>query len=316
MRELDLLQHIYRVNDDLPERITIRPGDDMGAVRIGSCDVLVTVDQVTEGAHFVLGETPIEKIGRKAVVRNLSDVAAMAAWPVGAVVAAVLPKGLGAEKARLLFDAMREAAREYECPLFGGDIAMGDGPLVISVTVLAEPRGVVPLLRRGARVGDIVCVTGQLGGSWDVVGGYTHHLDFQPRIELARHLASHFDLHCMIDISDGLARDLGHICRASHVTAELSLAGLPISPAAHRRAEREHVPAWRCALGDGEDYELCFTLATEQAERLPDKREGVPISRVGIITRASGRDSDPMIRLRFPDGSEQDVDELGWEHQG
>ncbi len=313
MREMDLLQRIYAGNAGLPPGVTIRPGDDMGAVRIGGGEVLVTVDQVADGLHFRLGQTPIEKIGRKAMTRNLSDVAAMGALPVGAVAAACLPRDFGAERAEALFEAMRRTGAAYNCPLFGGDISIWDHPLVITVTVLAEEAGVKPVLRRGAKVGDIVCVTGELGGSEEMIAGRAHHLDFEPRIKVARALASdpRQRPNAMIDLSDGLGRDLGHICEMSGVAAEVEVAALPVSPAAQSRAERTRKQVWEHAVGDGEDYELCFTLSREAAERLPRLLEGATITRIGrIIAGETG------VTLVLPDGSRRSASGLGWEHRG
>src|SRR5690606_30452530 len=122
------------------------------------------------------------KVARKAITRNLSDVAAMAARPSGAVVAASLPRDFGEARANELFDHMRKTAEAFGCPLFGGDLAMWDHPLLLSVTVLAEPAETAPVLRSGAKVGDIIYVTGQLGGSLQNVAGRCHHLDFEPRL--------------------------------------------------------------------------------------------------------------------------------------
>ncbi len=316
MRELDMLRHIYGANATLPAQVSIPPGDDMGAVQIGDTQVLVTVDQVAEGPHFLLAQTPIEKIGRKALTRNLSDVAAMAAWPVGAVAAACLPREFGQQRAQALFDSMQRTAQQYDCPLFGGDISVWDGPLLASVTVLAEPRGVVPILRQGAVVGDVVCVSGQLGGSVETVDGRAHHLDFEPRITLARALAAQCRPHAMIDLSDGLARDLGHICRASNVAATIEVDQVPVSPAAHVQVRRDGRLLWKCALGDGEDYELCFTLSPHDAAKLPDQIDGVLITKVGRINEPSGAGNAPVVALHMPDGTMESGDDLGWEHVG
>jgi len=315
MRELELLGRVYNGNAALPADVTIPPGDDMGAVQFGTQQVLVAVDQVAEGPHFQLGKTPIAKIGRKALTRNLSDIAAMAARPIGAVVATCLPKGLGDVKAIALLDAIRSTAEHYECPLFGGDISMWDGPLVASVTVLADTDGMMPILRRGALVDDVVCVTGRLGGSGTTVDGYTHHLDFEPRIKLARAIANRVDIHAMIDISDGLARDLGHICRASSVCAQIDVGQVPLSTASVIQAQHKQRAPWQSALGDGEDYELCFTVAADQhASSLPAEIDDVPITVVGRITASSKQKPGSIITLNMPDGTRRSGDDLGWEH--
>lgn len=320
MRERDLLEHIFTFNRGLPGRVSIPPGDDMGAVRIGDAEVLITVDQVADGVHFRLADTPLALIGRKAVTRNLSDVAAMAARPVGGVAAGCLPRDFGAERANALFDAMRDAAESYGCPMIGGDISLWDQPMLLSVTLLAEPAGVAPVLRRGAQVGDIVCVTGSLGGSFETVdmgGGRSHsrHLSFSPRVAEARLLAQTCRPNCMIDLSDGLGRDLGHLCRAAErsVAAEIIAADLPISPGGRQAATRTGQPAWRHAVGDGEDYELCFTVSPDAADRdLPTDLDGVPITRIGRIV--ARHEDDALLSIILPDGTKQPIEDQGWEH--
>jgi thiamine-monophosphate kinase len=321
MRESELLQHIYRANPTLPGRVIIPPGDDMGGLQIGAEQVLITVDQLADGVHFDLRAVPLEKIARKAITRNLSDVAAMAALPCGAVVAACLPRHFGTSSAQRLFDEIRAVSASYGCPVIGGDIAMWDHPLILSVTVLAVPAGVTPVRRDGARVGDWVCVTGRLGGSMQALRGYIHHLDFEPRLTLARKLASTpgLTLHSMIDLSDGLGIDLGRVCEASGVSAQLWADRLPISEAAEMTSRADGVEPWRHALGDGEDYELCFTVPAEQAHRcLPAQIDGVPITPVGVVTPvavASGN-GKPTVTIKFPDGSIRAAGDSGWDYCG
>lgn len=318
MKEFDLLDHIYRANAALGPGVTIPPGDDMGAVRIGDANVLVTVDQLADGVHVDAAVTPLDRIGRKAMTRSLSDVAAMAAKPVGAVVAVCLPKDFGRSRADGLFDAMRRTGEAYDCPLIGGDISMWDNPLLLTVTILAEPAGIDPVTRPGALAGDIVCVTGRLGGSLETVDGRTHHLDFEPRIEFARKLAGDPATrpNCMIDLSDGLARDLGHLCRAAGLSAEVDAQAIPVSPHAVAASKRDGLPEWVHALSDGEDYELCFTIDAKRAKaNLPDQIDRIPITQVGkILDRPA--ETDAQVSVRLPDGQIKPVTDWGWEHRG
>lgn len=316
MRELDLLSRIYDSAVGLPDRVDIPPGDDMGAVRIGDSRVLVSVDQLADTVHVDLDATSIEKVGRKAITRSLSDVAAMGSLPCGAVVAACLPRDFGEERANSLFDAIRCTAEAYNCPVFGGDIAMWDHPMLLTVTVLAGGDGIAPLLRCGARVGDAVCVTGRLGGSQVPVDGYTHHLDFEPRLATGRALAAGKPVrpNCMIDLSDGLAQDLAHLCRASVVAAIVDADDLPVSRGAHALAADDPTKLWQHAMGDGEDYELCFTVTADKAAHIVGREvQGAVVSRVGTIIE---NDGGPPVRLRLPDGTIQPIDRLGWEHRG
>jgi thiamine-monophosphate kinase len=315
MREFQLLEHIYNASRHMAGAVSIGPGDDMGAVRIGDATVLVTVDQVADGVHFDSHTASLARIGRKAMTRNLSDVAAMAAKPVGAVCAASLPRDFGQDRANELFDHMRAVAERYNCPLFGGDVSMWDHPLLLSVTVLAEPAGIAPVLRKGAKAGDILCVTGELGGSLEDVAGRVHHLDFEPRIDLARKLASDRATrpHCMLDLSDGLARDAGHLARAADLVAEIDVLRLPVSGAAKQRAHCTGQPDWRHAIGDGEDYELCFTIDALRATVVPRAIDGVPMTKVGTLRPRKSAD-ESAVMLRLPDGSLQSAGDQGWEH--
>jgi len=315
MRELELLSHIYRSNPALPVGVSIPPGDDMGAVILDGATVLVTVDQLADGVHVDLTNTPAEKVGRKAITRNLSDVAAMAAKPIGAVAAACLPEAFGDDKAKALFDAMRATAKSFNCPLIGGDISMWDQRLILTVTVFDRPDGIDPVLRSGAQVGDAVYVTGKLGGSLittDDPPGYIHHLDFTPRIDLARELAAEPTTrpHAMIDLSDGLALDLPRLCEQSCVCAEMDTDKLPLSAASRVAAKRSGRPAWQHALGDGEDYELCFTAPPGA---IPNQVAAVPITPIGRVIKTK---PGPRVSVRLPDGTLADTSGLGWEHVG
>lgn len=311
MREFDLIQSIVAKNDALPDAVTIPPGDDMAAIELDQTQLLVAVDQVIHGVHFDPASATIEQIGRKAVTRNLSDVAAMAAWPVGMVACVQLPRTMSAEDAKRLLDAVRRAGEAYDCPLIGGDTSIVDGKLSLSITVFARPDGVRPVTRRGAAVGDAIYVTGQLGGSLHAYDGKTHHLDFEPRLTIARQLAGDPKTRptAMIDLSDGLARDLPHLIKASQdapaIGADIDARCLPVSAVARQYAVRDSRPGWMHAVADGEDYELLFTAKPEQT--LPEVIDGVEITRIGTLI------DKPGITL-LQGGDRIDLAGLGWEH--
>jgi len=310
MRENPLLEHIASASAGLPPGVTIPPGDDMGAITLGEPTLLVTVDQLAAGVHIDLGKNTLQDAGRKAVRRSLSDIAAMGCTPVAAVATACLPSDIAQDDAARLADAMREDAARFGCPLIGGDVATWQHPMLLTVTAFAQPtENCVPLLRSSARPGHAICVTGQLGGSLiDPPGGLPHHLAFTPRIDAGRALATLFkDQHpaCM-DLSDGLAADLPRLCAASNVSAEIDAACLPLRGVIAQAAE-----PWRAALGDGEDYELLFTLPPEH---MPDQLAGVPVTVIGSITESRGPHA---ITIKLPDGSTSllsDLGPLGWEH--
>lgn len=288
MSELELIRWIRSRHGRRGGRIIVDSGDDCAVVRIGRVDVLFKTDSVIEGVHFVHAAKP-EEIGHKAVARCLSDVAAMGGVPSFAVAAVMAPQNARAEMLRGIVRGMDRTAARFGVAVVGGDVAVHAGKLAINVAMIGEMGGRQPILRRGARPGDAICVTGPLGGS--ILG---KHLRFTPRVREARDLCGRLDIHAMIDISDGLARDLSHICEESGVGAVLEEARIPVSAAARRigGAALEH------ALFDGEDYELLYTLPKAQTRRS-----------IGEITEGRG------IKLRRRDGRLEPLSSRGWEHR-
>lgn len=306
VKEFDLIQSILACNEKLPPHVLVPPGDDMAVVRIAGADVLIAVDQVIDGVHLDLRTTPIEKAGRKAVGRNLSDVAAMAALPVGMVCCVALPKSMDEDLAKRLLAAVRATGEQYGCPLVGGDTGMHDGPLTLSITVLAEPAGIAPVTRAGAKPGDVLFVTGPLGGTQIEHNGTTKHLDFEPQIELARTLAGRAQTRptAMIDLSDGLARDLRHLIAHAQIAVE----DLPLADAATAAAERSGQSAYRHALGDGEDHELLFAIPAQRVSHVLALAGRYPgLTRIGEVTDAGGL---VVTHAGQPIG----LAHLGWEH--
>lgn len=276
----------------------------MAVITLGCERLLVAVDQVLDGVHFDLERDGAKAAGRKAMARNLSDVAAMAVWPIGAVASVALPKGFNEGDAQELYRGLREIGDEFSCPLVGGDVGAWDGRLAISVTIFAKPADdVAPVLRSGARVGDAICVTGKLGGAWRT----ERHLTFRPRVHEAIFLARKYELRAMIDISDGLCKDLSRVCKASEVGAELWSDSIPIHENA--LAGRDDITLLQAALGDGEDHELLFTLPEKHVEAIrKDQELPLQVTRIGTITKKTD-----LILIRG-DGSREKLTDTGWEH--
>ncbi len=301
MQEASFIEYIRSLSDFDPAIVPVGPGDDMAVVRCGGQDLLVAADQVLDGVHFRLAEHGARAAGRKAMARNLSDVAAMAAEPLAAVATVVLPKGFSESDAKEIYAGLRELGDAFACPLVGGDVGTWDGAMTISLTILARPGAGGVVLRSGARVGDAICVTGALGAAWHT----TRHLTFTPRVAEARILAGQYGPRAMIDLSDGLSVDLAHLCDASGVGADVHAPAVPIHPDARNRPD-----PLASALGDGEDYELLFTLPQDQAERLlADKPlEGVAVTQIGTIVAAPAR------TLILADGRRVALAATGWQH--
>ncbi|MFO0807109.1 MAG: thiamine-phosphate kinase [Gemmataceae bacterium] len=256
--------YIHWLRSQVPgsSRVAVGLGDDAAVIRwADGRDCLVTTDMLLEGSCFRLAEAGPFRVGYKAMAANLSDIAAMAGKPVSAVVSLGLPRHGGRHLAEELHRGMRRVSDEFDTAIVGGDTNSWDGPLVISVTILGEPTGTGPVLRSGARAGDWLMITGPLGGS--ILG---HHLDFTPRVREAQALHQLVHLRAMIDVSDGLAADVWHLCEESGCGARLDSAQIPITAAAHRftddRTPLEH------AIGDGEDFELAFAVSPEDGARL------------------------------------------------
>jgi len=263
-------QLIARLTQSLPGNpaVDVGPGDDCAVLDLGvpGKRFLFKTDAVVEGIHFTR-ETPPEKIGRKALARGLSDLAAMAGTPIAAVVTLALPKDFDADWVAKIYDGMNALAREHGVAIVGGETTTNPGGLLISIALLGSATaGKIPL-RSGAKVGDAVFVSGTLGGS--ITG---HHLEFTPRLAEARWLVDHCAIHAMIDVSDGLAGDLRHLLVAAGVGAVLRKPSIPVSKEAKARARANSTAktGMLAALTDGEDFELLFTVAPGDAIRLLD----------------------------------------------
>ncbi|HEY2329181.1 MAG TPA: thiamine-phosphate kinase [Verrucomicrobiae bacterium] len=281
MNEFEL---IARLTKSLPTNKTVvtGAGDDCAVLDLGVPEklILFKTDAVVEGVHFTR-ETPPEKIGRKALARCLSDIAAMAGTPVAALVTIALPNGFDTEFVAKIYDGLNALAEKSGVAIAGGETTMNPERILISIALLGTvPRG-KQVLRSGAKAGDAIFVTGELGGS---LAG--KHLGFQPRLEEARWLAEHFSLHALMDLSDGLAGDLQHILNASKVGAVLLKSALPVSRDAKFRARESSAakPPVLAALTDGEDFELLFTIASKDAVKLLDAwKKKFPKLKLGCI---------------------------------
>lgn len=267
MNEFELIARLTRA---LPtnDSVVIGAGDDCAVLDVGADDrlLLFKTDAVVEGVHFT-SETPPEKIGHKALARCLSDIAAMAGTPTAALITLGLPKKFQPEFVEQIYAGLNALARKQGVAIVGGETTTNPAGVLLSVALIGfVPRGQL-LLRSGAKVGDAIFVTGELGGS--ITG---RHLEFEPRLAEARWLAEHFSIHAMMDVSDGLAGDLRHILHASQSGAELLKSAIPISRAAKEISKRGDAakPAIIAALTDGEDFELLFTVASKFAVPLLD----------------------------------------------
>lgn len=230
-------------------------GDDCAVLPASrSRHLLVTTDPVIYGRHFDAAISPAAA-AEKLLKRNLSDIAAMGGVPRSAVVSLALPRRVSIDWIRLFYRALGRCALRHGVTIVGGDIAESAEMLGAFLTLLGESSGSRILTRSGARAGDWIYVSGELGGS--ILG---KHFRFAPRLAEGRWLASRREVRCLMDLSDGLAKDLLSLTPAGTRPA-LSVAALPISRAARTLARRDGRSALDHALSDGEDFELLFALA-------------------------------------------------------
>lgn len=327
MHEREILDHIQRASGAMTTRfphVVIGPGDDCAVLEPRpDRRLLVTTDQLVEGAHVIRraelppGDGPlmewIDLAARKAVARSISDIAAMGGTPMALVATVCAPRDTSRELLEVLSDRLHTHAAAFHCPAVGGDMAAYargvDAPLVLTTTVLGQTHAIGPVLRRGARVGDTIWVTGALGGS--LVSG--RHATFTPRIEEALWLCDaavragasaplQAPLHAMMDLSDGLGIDADRMAKASGVAIVIDAERLP---------RHDGVATWREAMSDGEDYELVF--ATDPAWALPEAIEvagrRTRLTRVGVVE--TGAAAGCSVRA---DGRLVDAAGLGWAH--
>jgi thiamine-monophosphate kinase len=224
--------------------------------------------------------------------RNLSDCAAMASLPAAALISVAMPQKSASDYAKELYLGIKEAGEAFNCAIVGGDTASWNGKLALTVSILGRSAGIKPVNRSGATPGEAIFVTGALGGS--LLG---RHMTFTPRVSLARELAKNCAVSAMIDISDGLSRDLAHICRESNVAALIDASSIPVHDDAVQM-RRDGASPLEHALHDGEDYELLFTAP---------KCDHPQARLIGMVSHGAGM-------MIVESGKPRPLEPRGWEH--
>lgn len=301
-REFDIIRRILADNaaadGRVPDHVLLGPGDDCAVV--SGSGLCISVDMSVEDVHFRRDWLQPDQIGYRAVMAALSDLAAMAAMPVGVLVALACPQD--ADEESFVASVMRgagEACSDVGAALLGGDITRIPGPAVIDVVVIGNTDR--PALRRGARPGDEIWVTGRLGAAAAAVRDWNAGYAPDPnalrafarpvaRVAEARWLAGRGLVNALIDLSDGLAGDAGHIAAASGVQIVLEAARIPVHSAVHAAAA-DADDALALALHGGDDYELCFAAPpglVEAAAAAFSLDFGIPLTRVGTVHAGSG----------------------------
>ena len=258
-------------------RVEIGPGDDCAVVRWGGHLQLLKTDCVIEGIHF-LPDTPAPAVGRKALCRNISDIAAMGGDPLDAVVTVAVSPDRELVWLTDLYTGLNQAATKYGINVVGGETSRSPGPAFISVALTGKVEKERLVTRSGGKIGDRLYVTGKLGGSLQ-----GKHLSFEPRLAESRWLTHNFRVHAMMDLSDGLGSDLPRLAKASGTGFEIELSALPKNVGCS--AEQ--------ALTDGEDYELLFTVSDDIGPKLEGEWKkafpGLSLTCIGRLTEKRGK---------------------------
>ena len=312
--EFDLIKKYFDIGTIKNTSVVLGPGDDCAILApLDGKEICLSTDTMNEDVHF-LSFLPGSVIASRVVAANLSDLAAMGADPYACLLAVTLNE-VNENWLDQFSAAIFSILKDHSCPLIGGNVSKGQ-KLSITMTVLGSIPVGKAIVRSGARTGDGVYVTGSLG---DAKGGLemlrsgkkqdylvSRYCHPTPRIlegMALRELAS-----SMIDVSDGLLADLGHICSASHLGAELDINSLPIS--SYLKEEVGEELAYRFALSDSDDYELCFTIP----KRLEDEMKRLDWSSLVPFTKIGTMIPDKNIKVLSEDGSIIEIEQLGYKH--
>lgn len=318
--EFGLIGVFRRMLESSGEGVSVGLGDDAAVLDPGGADLLAfTSDMLVEGIHFDLSFTDAVSLGYKSLAVNLSDLAAMGGRsPSWAVVSVAIPAGLAIAVIEDFYRGLKEAAAKHGCALVGGDTVRSPDRLVVNVALLGTVGRDGLLLRSGARPGDALMLTGEVGASslglaalMKGRGGkqkYAHyvgkHLRPEPRLDISAGLRSR-GATAAIDLSDGLLADLEHICEESGTGALLEMEKIPFPPRSKEAAAALKVDLIDLALGGGEDYELLLAVEPELAAGL----EGSGTARIiGRVEEGS------EIRVLDAGGREMDISATGWDH--
>lgn len=318
-REFDLIRRFLEGGAVPGAEVVVGPGDDCAV--FAAPRTAISVDLAMEGVHFRREWLAPEEIGYRATAASLSDLAAMAASPIGVLASLAAPPGETADFVVRVMTGVREAVEGCGGTLLGGDLVRSVGPLVLDVIALGSSPD--PVLRSGARPGDEIWVTGELGGAAAAVAAWLAGKEPdpearrafarpEPRLREALWLAERGAMHALLDLSDGLAGDIRHLASASGVDVVLEEARVPVAPAAARAGE-----GLALALSGGEDYELCFAAPPGIMETLVPEFHvafAVALHRIGEVVPAGAATQGGEVSLRREDGSIERLESGGFQH--
>lgn len=329
--EFGLIEHLTKTVQIQQPSTHKGIGDDAAVIDNGHFLTVISTDMLAEGIHFDLAYTPLQHLGYKAVVVNLSDIVAMNAYPRQITVSMALSNRFSVEALEELYKGIHRACQFYNVDLIGGDTTSSRSGLVLSVTAIGQGEKDKLVYRNGAKVGDLICITGDVGASYlglQILERekriYQEHPNMQPELDgmdylLERQLKpeARKDIinlfqkaglvpTAMIDISDGLASELFHICKESKVGAILDENNVPIHPQAQEMALKFRLDPITCALSGGEDYELLFTVDPKDVDKvrfMPD-----------IFIAGEIVDAKEGVKLHTKGGNIHAIQAQGWQH--
>lgn len=330
--EFGLIDHLTKPFHLTQASSVFGVGDDAAVIKNGKFLTVVSTDMLVEGIHFDLMYTPLKHLGYKAIVTNLSDIYAMNATPKQVTVSIALSNRFSVEALEELYSGIQQACQIYNVDLIGGDTTSSPKGLYISVTAIGQGETQKMTYRNTAKVGDLLCITGNVGaaylglqilerekevylstGSQPDFEGQSFLIERQLKPEARRDMIEQFAKSklvptSMIDISDGVASEIFHICKASGVGAYVEESGVPIHPEAQQMAIKFNLDPITCALSGGEDYELLFTIDPQDLDKvkyLPD------IYIMGEIVKP-----EDGVKLHTTGGNIHDIKAQGWQHFG
>ena len=295
--EFGLIKNARDIFKSLNENIVVEIGDDCAAIKLRKGFLLIaTTDALVEGIHFNLDYTKPYQLGIKSININLSDIAAMGGIPLYVLLSIAVPQNFSVKFINEFLMGVKEGAQRYKVSVIGGNVSSSKNEFSINITILGEVEKKYMLLRKGAKAGDKIFVTGYLGnsaagmkilksGQWQKKL-IERHLMPSPRLTEGRFLAVRGLATSMIDISDGLASDIRRICEESNVGANIFIKNIPISRELKSEI-RNPKSEINLALYGGEDYELLFTVKPENVRKLKSlwKNMKTPITMIGEITK-------------------------------
>lgn len=329
--EFGLIEHLTRNNETRNATTLLSVGDDAAVIDHFGKQTVVTTDLLVEGVHFDLSYTPLKHLGYKSIVVNLSDIYAMNATPTQVVVSLGISNRFSVESLEEFYEGIYAACREYNVDLVGGDTTSSQKGMIISVTALGEVAPDKYVKRSTAQKGDLLCVSGDLGAAY--IGLlflerekkiYLENPQIQPDLEgeayvigrllkpeARKDIIAFFEEKgimptSMMDISDGLSSEILHICKQSELGCILYEEKIPVAQDSKLAAYKFEIDPTACALSGGEDYELVFTVAQADYEKIKDNEA---ISIVGYMT-----EPEKGAQIITKGGSQHPLTAQGWNH--